>query len=48
MVYTLRLLLEYGADLGLEQGNGRAIACEAAARGHREVLKLLLAPHDPP
>ena len=45
---AIALLLEYGADLGLEQGNGRAIACEAAARGHREVLKLLLAPHDPP
>ena len=48
MIYTLRLLLERGADLGLDMGNGRAIACEAAARGQHQVLALLLAPHDPP
>ena len=48
MIYTLRLLLERGADLGLGMGNGRAIACEAAARGQHQVLALLLAPHDPP
>ena len=48
MIYTLRLLLERGAELGLDMGNGRAIACEAAARGQHQVLALLLAPHDPP
>ena len=39
---TLRLLLERGADLGLAYGNGRAIAVEAAARGHASVLEVLL------
>jgi ankyrin repeat protein len=43
---TLRLLLQHGADLGLELGNGRTIAVEAAARGHADVLRLLLAPKD--
>jgi hypothetical protein len=28
----------------LELGNGRTIAVEAAARGHADVLRLLLAP----
>ena len=41
---TLRILLRHGADLGLELGNGRTIAVEAAARGHAEVLRVLLAP----
>ena len=39
-----RLLLEHGAELGAAFGNGRAIACEAAARGHAEVLRVLLDP----
>ena len=39
---TLRLLVERGADLGLGLGNGRAIACEAASRGHADVLRILL------
>lgn len=41
---TLRILLRHGADLGLELGNGRTIAVEAAARGHADVLRLLLTP----
>ena len=41
---ALRLLLEHGAELGAAFGNGRAIACEAAARGHAEVLRVLLDP----
>ena len=36
--------LRHGADLGLESGDGRTIAVEAAARGHADVLRLLLAP----
>ena len=42
--HTLKLLLDHGADLGLNLGNGRAIAVEAATRGHADVLRLLLAP----
>jgi ankyrin repeat protein len=40
---TLRVLIERGADLGLRYGNGRCVAVEAAARGHADVLEVLLA-----
>ena len=39
---TLKLLLQRGCDLGLGFGNGRCVHVEVAARGHVEVLEVLL------
>jgi|TARA_B110000305_G_scaffold30777_1_gene29338 ankyrin repeat protein len=39
---TLKLLLQRGCDLGLGFGNGRCVHVEVAARGHAEVLEVLL------